>query len=80
LRPSQFERRVGPHALDLLDRVLEIEQRRNLDEAADGDSDQDANEKDVAVPLEELVIAEQPIWFSSPSFFRSHVCFTYSAC
>ena len=32
---GQFERRVGPHALHLLDGVLEVEQRRDLDDAAD---------------------------------------------
>ena len=33
--PGELERRVGPHALDLLDRALQIEQRRDLDDAAD---------------------------------------------
>jgi hypothetical protein len=37
--PGEFERRVGPHALHLLDGALEIEQRCDLDDAADGDDE-----------------------------------------
>ena len=35
---GELERRVGTHALHLLDRGVEQEQRRDLDEAADGDT------------------------------------------
>ena len=52
---GQFERRVRPHAVDLLDRVLEIEQRRDLDQAADRDHDQDAEHEHDRVLLEDLV-------------------------
>src|SRR5438128_11905223 len=34
---GELERRVGPHAIDLFDRALEVEQRRDLDQTADRD-------------------------------------------
>ena len=39
----QLERGIGPHAFDLLDRRVEEKERRDLDQAADGDDDQDAD-------------------------------------
>src|SRR3546814_1467968 len=33
--PGEFERRIGPHPVDLFDRVVDPEQRRDLDDAAD---------------------------------------------
>ena len=50
---GQLERRIGPHTRDLLDGALQVEQRRNLDEAADGDDDQDADQQDDGVLLED---------------------------
>jgi hypothetical protein len=41
----QFERRVGAHPFDLLDRVLDPEERRDLDDAADRDDQQDADDQ-----------------------------------
>ena len=55
----EFERRVGPHALDLLDRALEIEQRHDLHEAADRDHDQDAEQQKKRVLLEDVVLREE---------------------
>src|SRR5690606_3158240 len=48
-----LERGVGPHALDLLDRVVDPEQRRNLDHAADHDRNEGehAEKRDVALDL-----------------------------
>jgi hypothetical protein len=40
--PGEFERCIGPHALDGFDGALEIEQGRDLDEAADRDDENDA--------------------------------------
>src|SRR4051794_11269006 len=52
---GELERRVGPHAIDLFDRALEIEQRRDLNEAADRNHDQHADDKDNRVLLEDRV-------------------------
>ena len=52
---GELERRVGPHAVDLFDRVLQVEQRHDLDEAADRDHDQDADDEDDRVLLEDGV-------------------------
>ena len=41
--PGQLERRIRPHAIDFLNRAFKIKQRRNLDDAADGNSDEDRN-------------------------------------
>src|SRR5215213_4759735 len=49
---SELERRIGPHAVYLLDRALEVEQRRDLDEAADRDYDQNADDENNGVLLE----------------------------
>ena len=45
----ELERRIGPDALDLLDRRLDGEQRHDLDQAADRDRDQgeDQHQDDV---------------------------------
>ena len=50
IAPRQFERRIGPHALHFFDGVLEVEERRDLDDAADGDDEeaQDQQERGVA--------------------------------
>ena len=52
---GELERRVGPHAVDLLDRVLQVEQRHDLDETADRDHDQDADDENDRVLLEDCV-------------------------
>ena len=52
---GEFERRIGPHAVDLFDRVLEIEQRHDLDQAADRDDDQNADHQDDRVLFEDGV-------------------------
>ena len=43
--PGKLERRIGPHALDLFDGRGEPVERRDLDDAADGDGDEDADEE-----------------------------------
>ena len=40
---GKLERRVGPHAFDLLDGRGEPEQGRDLEQAADGDDDENAD-------------------------------------
>ena len=45
LPARELERRVGPHALDALDRALDEEERRDLHEAADRDDDQNADQQ-----------------------------------
>ena len=52
---GKLERRIGPHALDLLDRALEIEEGSDLDKAADRDHQQDADDQDDRVLLEDLM-------------------------
>ena len=52
---GEFERRVRPDAIDFLDRALEIEQRSDLDETADGDHHQDSRDQDDRVLFEDLV-------------------------
>jgi hypothetical protein len=55
--PGQFERGVGAHPLDLLDGVLQVEQRRDLHDAADGhhQEGEQAKQRDVAFELLVLV-------------------------
>ena len=65
---GELERRIGPHAVDLLDRVLQVEQRHDLDEAADRDHDQDADHKDDRVLLEDCV--SLPERHGRPRLFR----------
>ena len=36
IAPGQFERAVGPHAVDILDGVFEVEQGRDFHDAANG--------------------------------------------
>src|SRR5207248_1549058 len=44
---GELERRIGPHAVGLLNGAVEIEQRRDLDETTDRDDDQHPdNEQD----------------------------------
>ena len=52
---GKLERRVGTHALHLLDRRAEQEQRHDLDQAADGDNDEDADQQHHRVLLEDVV-------------------------
>ena len=51
--PRLLERSVRPHTVDLLDRVVDPEERRNLDRAADGhrDEGEDRQKRDVALQL-----------------------------
>ena len=55
----QLERRVGADALDLLDRALDLEQRRDLHDPADRDRDQDQDEQQDPAGLDPLVLAHQ---------------------
>ncbi len=52
---GQFERRVGTHPLDLLDGVLEVEERCDFHNAADGHDQQGTEEQKAGVLLEDLV-------------------------
>src|SRR6478752_4971568 len=56
---GEFERRIGPHPGHLLDRALQVEERRDLDETADGDDDENADEEDDRVLLEDGVFVPQ---------------------
>ena len=43
----EFQWRIGTNAIDLLDRALQVEERNDLDDAADGDRHDDSqNEND----------------------------------
>ncbi len=44
----KLKRRVGPHAVHLFDGRFQVEQRRDLHEAADGDHEEDADEEERA--------------------------------
>nr|AZF98843.1 hypothetical protein [Mesorhizobium ciceri] len=57
--PDKFERRIGAHAFHLLDRIVEIEERRDLDDAADRHHEQRANEKKRGVLLDDCVFVHQ---------------------
>ena len=52
---GHLERGVGPDALHLLDGALQVEERHDLHEAADGNHDQHAEDEDDRVGLEDLV-------------------------
>src|SRR3990167_9917155 len=66
--PLQFERCIGAHAVNFLDRVLEIEERSDLDEAADRNHHQDADGQEQGMALECFV-----------PFHESHDGVPYSA-
>ena len=51
----QLQRRVGAHPVHLLDGRLQVEQRRDLDEAADGDHEENAEKQDEGVLLKGCV-------------------------
>src|ERR1035438_6709722 len=53
--PGELERRIGTHAVDLFDRVLQIEQRHDLDQSADGDDDQNADHQNDRILFEDGV-------------------------
>ena len=53
--PGQLERGVGAHTLDFLDRVVDPEQRRDLDDAADRHRDEGKGGEQRDVALEFLV-------------------------
>ena len=55
----EFERGVGTHPFNLLDRALEVEERQDLDETADGNHDQNADHEDDGVLLEDLVLVPE---------------------
>ncbi len=52
---GQFERRVGPHAFNLLDRRAEVEERGDLDQTPDRHHEHDPEHQDDRVGLEDLV-------------------------
>src|SRR5579872_2581970 len=52
---GQLQRRVRPHAVDHFDRAFEVEQRCDLDQAANGDDSQDSHNQDDRVRFEDLV-------------------------
>src|SRR5690242_18081998 len=56
---GEFERRVRPHAFDLLDRIVEIEERGDLDDAADRHHQKGTNEKKRGVLLDDRVSVHQ---------------------
>ncbi|MNW07427.1 hypothetical protein D3C71_2040310 [compost metagenome] len=54
----EFQRRIGPHAFDLLDGVFEIEQRRDFNDAADRNDEERANEQQCCVAFQQGVFVE----------------------
>ena len=56
--PGQFERRIGAHAVNVLDRVLEIEEGRDLDDPADRDDEKREDEEEGGASLQDAVLAE----------------------
>ncbi|MNX82902.1 hypothetical protein D3C86_1146450 [compost metagenome] len=56
--PGQLQRRVGPHALHLLDGVFEIEERCDFHDAADRDDQQGADQKQRGVAFDDAVFVE----------------------
>ncbi len=52
---SKLERRIRPHALHLLDGRAQPIKRSNLDDAADGNGDQDAYEEEDGAPFQYLM-------------------------
>ena len=57
--PGELERGVRPHAVDLFDRILQVEQRHDLDEAADRNHDQDTDDENDRIFLEDSVSRPQ---------------------
>ena len=57
--PRQLQRRVGPHALHLLDGVLEVEEGHDLHDAADEDHEEARAEEQRRVALQGLVMVEE---------------------
>jgi hypothetical protein len=58
--PREFERAVGAHALDLLDGVLEVEERHDLHDTADGHDEEAEHEQQHDVALNLAVMLEHP--------------------
>src|SRR6478672_8604133 len=52
---GQLKRSVWPDAIDHLDRALQIEQRRDLDQTADRDHRKDSNDQDDRILFENLM-------------------------
>ena len=57
--PGELERRIGPHPLHLLDRVLQVEERRDLDDAADGDHHERADQQERRVAFDGAMSVKQ---------------------
>ena len=51
---GELERRVRPHALHGLDGALQIEERDDLDQAADGDHDENAEDEEERALLQQM--------------------------
>src|SRR5262249_24103401 len=56
---GELERGVGADAIDRLDGALQIEERHDFDEAADGDDDQRREQQVDGVGFEDLVLVEE---------------------
>ena len=57
--PLEFERRVGAHAFHVLDRVLEIEERGDFDDAANAHHQKAEHEQDGRVGFDNLVFVDK---------------------
>ena len=57
----ELERRVGPHALDILDRALEVEERHDLDRPPIATTIRMPRMRSDRVLLEELVLFQRPV-------------------
>ena len=64
---GQFQRRVRPDAIDHFDGALQIEQRRNLDEAANGNDRENTSDQDDRGFLKDLVSAPERNLVAPPS-------------
>src|SRR5262249_14021621 len=68
---GELERRVGAHALHLLDRALQVEERRDLPDAADGDDEKDPDDEKDRVLLEKLMAIPEGHWLTPPAAARA---------
>ncbi len=56
---GEFQRRVGPHALHGFDGALQVEERDDLNQAADRDHDEDAEHEEDRVLLQDMMLGEE---------------------
>ena len=52
----KLQRRIWPHTRDLLDRILQIEQRRDFDQTTDGDHDKAQSQQQRGISLDFFMV------------------------